>query len=75
MSANDVPPIQHNPPDWLTVIAAEFHEVFAMVAPQYGQSESGTPWKAMPRSYQMCLRHVLLTLLERETISRNYWRG
>lgn len=69
-----LPPIEHNPPDELTIMAAEFHEVWSMLAPEYGQAESGTPWKAMPRSYQQCLRHTLLTLLERETITRNWWR-
>ena len=68
-----LPPMT-TPPDQLTVIAAEFHDVWQMLAPEYGQAETGARWQAMPRSYQQCLRHVLQTLIERGSISPNWWR-
>lgn len=69
-----VPPMRTSPPDYLTIVAAEFHEVFGMLSPQYGQPDSGIAWEAMPRSYQQCVRHTLLVLLERGTIIQNWYR-
>lgn len=65
-----LPPIRHDPPDYLTQVAAAWHEAFQMVAPEYGQPESGIAWRAMPLSYKQCLRHVVQTLLERGTIEQ-----
>lgn len=72
---NYLPPMQTNPPDYLTEVAAEWHEAFQMVAAQYGQSETGVTWKATPLSYKHCLRHVVLTLLERSVFLQNWHRG
>ena len=68
-----IPPIEHNPPDYLTRVAAELHETMQMVAPQYGQPESGVTWKATSLAYKQCLRHVVQTLLERGTIVQNWY--
>lgn len=64
-----LPPIRHDPPDYLTRVAAELHETLQMLSPDYGQPESGIAWKAMPVSYKQCLRHVIQTLIERGTIA------
>lgn len=74
MRADYLPPIRTSPPDELTIVAAEFHDVLQHLASQYGQPESGIPWTQMPLSYQQCLRHVFQILFEHETIRRNYWR-
>ena len=70
-----LPPMQDNPPDYLTEVAAEWHEAFQMVAPQYGQPDSGVSWRATPLSYKQALRHVVLMLLERGTILQNCHKG
>jgi hypothetical protein len=71
---SQLPPIEHNPPDYLSVVAEAIHESWQLHAPDYAQDDSGTRWKAMPLNYRNLLRHVVLDMLERGVVLQNWHR-
>lgn len=69
-----LPPSIDIPPDYLTIVAMEFHEAQRSLADRYAQPAL-PPWAEMPEGYQQWVRQAFQTLAEHETIARNWWRG